>query len=143
MENRVSLHETYMSIAEAISQRSKAKRKKVGAIIVRGKQIVSDGYNGLPPTDDSDLEYINDLGEMVTKPEVLHAEANALMKMVRYGTVGISGEPSYLYVTLSPCKDCAKMILSSGVNHVYYREQYRSEEGIELLKKYGVSVEKI
>ena len=84
---RPNIHETYLNIAECISQRSKAQRKKVGAVIVRGKQIISDGYNGMPSADDSPLEYTNENGELVTKPEVLHAEANALMKMVKYGRV--------------------------------------------------------
>lgn len=143
MTNREPLDKTYMEIAKAISKRSKAQRKKVGAIVVRGKQIISDGYNGMPATDDSPLEFTDDNGNLVTKPEVLHAEANALMKMVRYGSVGTHGEPTTMYLTLSPCRECAKMILNAGINHVIYEEEYRDLEGIQLLKKYGVSVKKI
>lgn len=137
---RPTINETYMSIADCIAQRSKAKRKKVGAVLVKNKQIISDGYNGMPAGDDSDPEhYVN--GVLTTKPEVLHAEENVIAKLTKIG--GVSADDSTLYVTYSPCLHCAKLLYNAGVKFVYYKEEYRCIDGIEFLRKYGVQVVKL
>ena len=134
---RPSINETYMSIAESIAQRSKATRKKVGAVLVKNKQIISDGYNGMPSGDDSDPEHLVD-GNLVTKPEVLHAEENVIAKLAKYGGNGAEG--ATLYITLSPCLQCAKLLYNAGISFVYYKEEYRCTKGIDFLCKYGVQV---
>ena len=142
MEKRIDLDEAYLQMAEIWSQRSKAQRMKVGALIVKGTQIVSDGYNGMPAgASDDCCEVLLEDGTLKTKPEVVHAEANAILKASKYGGQGIDG--ATLYVTLSPCVDCSKMIISSGIKRVVFRQLYRSPEGINLLNEYNVKVDKI
>jgi dCMP deaminase len=137
---RIELDEAYLQMAEIWAQRSKANRMKVGALIVKGTQIISDGYNGMPAgAEDDCCEHVVD-GELKTRPEVVHAEANAILKAARYGGMGLEG--ATLYVTLSPCIDCAKMIVSSKISKVVFRTLYRSTEGIDFLRKYGVTVER-
>lgn len=115
---------------------SKSKRKKVGALVVKGNTIISDGYNGTPTGFPNDCEDID--GN--THWYVLHAEANAILKTAR-STQDISG--STLYVTLSPCRDCSKLIIQSGIKRVIYIEDYRDLDGIKILKSSGVDVLKI
>ena len=115
---------------------SKSKRKKVGALVVKGNTIISDGFNGTPTGFPNDCEDID--GN--THWYVLHAEANAILKTAR-STQDISG--STLCVTLSPCRDCSKLIIQSGIKRVIYVEDYRDLDGIKILKSSGVDVLKI
>jgi dCMP deaminase len=145
-ERILQLNEVLMKSAENVASMSKALRKKTGAIIYDGHNIISFGWNGLPadtPGDDCcELKdengnfILNDQGEMITNPLVLHAEANAIMKLAAHGGNGAKG--TTIYCTLSPCFDCSKLILQAKIKTVYYREIYRKPDGIELLKKYGV-----
>lgn len=146
--NRIELDEAYMQMAEIWAKRSKANRSQVGALIVKDKQIISDGYNGMPSGVDDDVcEYLHDTGshnaekrfELRTKPEVLHAESNALLKISENGGIGAQG--ATLYTTLSPCPECAKLIKQAKIRRVVYRNEYRLLDGITLLKKLGVQVD--
>lgn len=142
--DRIALDEAYMQMAEVWGRRSKANRKQVGALIVKDRQIISDGYNGLPAGEADDVcEFYEDAGMMggtlTTKPEVLHAESNALMKIAENGGVGAQG--GTLYVTLSPCFECAKLIKQAKITRVVYREQYRETGGVDFLKSRGVQVD--
>lgn len=149
--NRISLDEAYMQMAEVWARRSKATRKQVGAIIVKDRQIISDGYNGMPAGDPDDVcEYwastdVAGLGSvqqiLSTKPEVLHAESNALAKIAENGGVGAQG--GTLYVTMSPCFECSKLIKQAKIARVVYRELYRIEDGILFLRERGVIVDQI
>lgn len=125
----------YLEIAKSISELSHATRKKVGAIIVKDNSIISDGYNGTPHGFENECEDIN--GN--TKWYTLHAEANAITKLVRIG--GISANCSTLYTTVSPCRECAKLILQSGIKKVIYNENYRDTSGIDFLNKAGICTE--
>ncbi len=129
-------HITYLKMALVWSTLSKSKRKKVGALVVKGNTIISDGYNGTPTGFPNDCEDVN--GN--THWYVLHAEANAILKTAR-STQDISG--STLYVTLSPCRDCSKLIIQSGIKKVIYIEEYRDQDGIKILKSAGIDVLKI
>ena len=135
------LDNLYMSIADRISGMSHARRKKVGAVIANDTNILSYGWNGTPAGDDNDCEIENDDGTLQTKNEVLHAESNALMKLVSTGGVGAQG--ATLYVTMSPCKECAKLIKQAKIKRVVYREHYRDTGGIDFLTKRGVKVEQL
>lgn len=126
----------YMKIAYEIASQSYCERRKVGAVIVKDGQIISDGYNGTPSGFDNCCEIDPD----TTKPEVLHAEANALAKV---GKSTNSSEGSTMYITLSPCYECAKLLIQFGINEVYYCEEYRDLKGVELLKTKGIKVEQI
>lgn len=142
MNTRPSIHGTYMLNAYNWAARSKAIRKKTGAVIVLDNQTISDGYNGMPAgTSDDCCEYTNELGELVTKPEVLHAEANAILKLAAAGGRGTAG--ATLYCTLSPCQECAKLILQAKIKEVYYHEDYRIMNGVDFLRSYGVTVTKL
>lgn len=134
-ENRYN--RKYIEIAQKISELSHAERKKVGCIIVKDKVIISDGFNGTPTGYENECEDING----ITKWYTLHAEANAITKLVRNG--GISALGATLYLTLSPCKDCAKLILQSGINKVIYLEEYRDKTGIDFLRKSGINCSNI
>ena len=127
---------TYLEIAKVISQLSHAKRKKVGCLIVKNSVIISDGFNGTPTGYENECEDC----EGNTKWYTLHAEANAITKLVRIG--GISAEGSTLYLTLSPCKECSKLILQSGISRVLYTEEYRDKSGIDFLRSSNISIEK-
>ena len=122
----------YIEIAQKISELSYAERKKVGCIIVKNTVIISDGFNGTPTGYENNCEDTNG----ITKWYTLHAEANAITKLVRIG--GISAIGATLYLTLSPCKDCAKLILQCGINKVIYLEEYHDKTGINFLKKSGI-----
>ena len=126
----------YLRIAKEWGQLSYCKRKQVGAIIVKDRMIISDGYNGTPTGFDNCCE---DEGGL-TRWDVLHAEANAILKVARSTQ---SCEGATLYITLSPCKECSKLIHQSGIKRVVYQNGYRDESGIEFLKKAGVVVDHI
>jgi len=133
---RLSIKKTYMKVAYQFAELSYAERKKVGAIIVKNKQIISFGYNGTPNGFDNCCE----ADKNTTKKEVLHAESNAISKVAQ-STISSSG--ATLYVTMSPCFDCSKLIIQSGIKKVYYCETYRDMTGIELLKKANITVERL
>jgi len=126
------IHKIYMNISEEISKMSYANRLKVGAIIVKNNSIISYGYNGMPYGFDNNCETDNK-----TNPEVLHAESNAIAKVCKSTQ---SSEDSTLYVTTSPCFECAKLIIQSGIKNVYYRNIYRKENGIKLLETAKINV---
>lgn len=126
----------YLRLALEWSKLSYCKRKQVGAIIVRDKMIISDGYNGAPSGFENCCEDENNL----TYWHVLHAEANAILKVARSTH---SCEGATLYITLSPCKDCSKLIHQSGIKRVVFIQEYKDNSGLDFLKKAGVVVEQI
>ena len=137
----------YMSTAEIFAELSHARRLHVGAIVVKDDRIISIGYNGMPAGWDNNCEYeveteAGDDVEIVlkTRPEVLHAERNALDKLAKGNEGGLGAT---MFITHAPCLECAKSIYGSGISHVFYRDSYRSEDGIQFLTKCGVSVEQI
>ena len=121
----------HMRAAEVYAELSSARRLHVGCVIVKNDTIIGIGYNGMPSGWDNNCEtetYIDDFHiEMVTKPEVIHAEANALAKVTKSTN---SSEGAHLFVTHAPCLDCAKQIYQAGISHVYYRNNYKSEVGL-------------
>ena len=121
-------------MARIWAENSYCKRRKVGALIVKERMIISDGYNGTP----SGFENVCEDDDNATKPYVLHAEANAITKVARSSN---SSEGATLYVTASPCIECAKLIIQAGIKRVVYGEQYIILDGIELLKRAGIEVE--
>ena len=121
----------YLRMARIWAEISYCKRRKVGALVVKDKMIISDGYNGTP----SGFENVCEDENNVTKPYVLHAEANAITKLARSGN---NSDGSTLYVTASPCIECAKLIIQAGIRRVVYGEKYRLSEGIDLLKRAGI-----
>ncbi len=123
----------YMKMAREWSKLSYCKRKKVGALIVKDRRIISDGYNGTP----SGFENICEDEQGATKWHVLHAEANAISKVAASTQ---NSEGASLYVTLSPCKECSKLIYQAGIKKVFYAEAYSDTTGLEFLKKAGVEV---
>ncbi len=124
----------YLKMAKEWGKLSHCKRKQVGALIVKDRMIISDGYNGTP----TGFENCCEDDEGITKWEVLHAEANAILK-VAASTQSAKG--ATLYVTLSPCRDCSKLIHQSGIKRVVYSREYKDTSGIKFLKKAGVAVE--
>lgn len=130
----------YLKIAELISQQSYCTKRHVGAIIVKDGAIVSTGYNGTISGFENVCEYRNEAGELKTKPDVLHAEANAITKVA---CSTISTEGSTIYVTCSPCIECAKLIIQSKITRVVYHTMFSKPEGLELLKKANVICEQI
>jgi dCMP deaminase len=134
------LKQAYMQTAHTFAKLSTAQRLKVGAIVVKNDRIISIGYNGMPSGWSNVCEDITEEGELKTKPEVLHAESNAIAKLARSNE---SGEDSSLFITHSPCLDCAKLIYQSGVKEVYYQNEYRDNTGLKFLSKSGVKVEKL
>jgi len=130
----------HMRAAHIYSELSHARRLKVGALIVKDDRIISIGYNGMPRGWDNNCEYLQEDGTLKTKPEVLHAETNALAKLARSTESGLDAD---LFVTHSPCLDCAKLIFQSGIRRVYYANAYRDDSGIAFLKASGITVEKI
>ena len=162
----------YMKTAETFAECSTAKRLHVGAIVVKDDRIISIGYNGMPSGWDNNCEYKDymsgaggwlspdeiyeqwpfeeedidpDLGyarryALKTKPEVLHAESNAIAKLAKSNESGLGAD---IFITHAPCIECAKLIYQSGINGVYYGENYRDNSGIEFLKKSGVNIEKL
>jgi len=132
----IDRNKMYMKIAYEIANQSYCVRRKVGSILVKDKQIISDGYNGTPAGFDNVCE----IDKNTTKKEVLHAELNALAKV---GKSTNSSDGVTMYITLSPCQNCSSMIIQFGIKHVYYCEEYRDLSGVEMLKKAGVKVERI
>ena len=126
---------SYLEMAQIWAQNSYCKRRKVGALLVKDRMIISDGYNGTPSGFENICEE-----DGVTKPYVLHAEANAITKVAKSGN---SSEGATLYVTASPCLECSKLIIQSGIKRVVYRDEYRLTDGIDLLRRAGIEVEKI
>ena len=144
----------YIDVAERFSQLSSAERLKVGAIVVKDDRIVSIGYNGTPSGWDNCCEYEEEVltseygkrnwlektGQLKTKPEVLHAEMNALMKLAKTTE---SGAGATMFITHAPCLECAKGIYQAGISSVYYKTDYRNSDGITFLEKAGVTVQKL
>ncbi|NJM78464.1 MAG: dCMP deaminase family protein [Flavobacterium sp.] len=133
-EKKLKYDKAYLRIAKEWGQLSYCKRKKVGAIIVKDRMIISDGYNGTP----TGFENCCEDDDNITKWYVLHAEANAILKVARSTQ---SCENATLYITLSPCKDCSKLIHQSGIKRVVYHEAYKDTSGVDFLRKAGVEVE--
>ena len=123
----------YLRMARIWSENSYCQRRQVGALIVKDKMIISDGYNGTPSGFENVCEDENDL----TKPYVLHAEANAITKIARSGN---NSEGSTLYVTDSPCIECSKLIIQAGIKRVIYAREYRLSDGLDLLRRAGIEV---
>ena len=138
--------QAYMEVAKTFANLSTAVRLQVGAIVVKDDRIISIGYNGMPSGWDNVCEYevMGDLGshekELKTKPEVLHAESNAIAKLAKSPE---SGEGATIFITHSPCIDCAKLIYQSGITTVYYEQDYRSTQGIDFLNKSNIEVVKV
>lgn len=145
---KTKLKEAYMKTAETFADLSHAQRLHVGAIIVKDDRIISIGYNGMPAGWDNNCEYeiYEENGDdepvviLKTRPEVLHAETNAIAKLAKSTESGLNAS---IFITHSPCLDCAKLIYQSGINSVYYRNAYRSEDGVQFLKQSGVKVEQL
>ena len=140
MATQSNLDTVYLKMADDLSTLSHAERRKVGCLIVKDTQIISEGYNGTPRGFDNACEYVDHVDHMYTKPEVLHAESNALTKLAR-STNSSSG--ATLYVTCSPCFDCAKLIIQSGIERVVYKDLYTNKacmEALVLLKKAGIEI---
>jgi dCMP deaminase len=132
-EKQIMLDQRYMKMAAIWSQNSYCKRRQVGALLVKDKMIISDGYNGTPSGFENNCEDENNQ----TKPYVLHAEANAITKVAKSGN---SSADATMYVTSSPCLECAKLIIQAGIRRVVYTENYRSADGINLLRRAGIEV---
>jgi len=134
----------YMDVAQRFSELSSAKRLQVGAIVVKDDRIISIGYNGMPSGWDNNCEdYIqlsDDTITTKTKPEVIHAEANAIAKLAKGNE---SGDGSTMFLTHAPCIDCAKQMYAMGVKTVYYRDSYKSDEGLTFLEKCSIMVSKV
>ena len=133
-----------MKTAETFAELSHARRLHVGAIVVKDDRIISIGYNGMPSGWDNNCEdavqHSDDTVTLKTKPEVLHAETNAIAKLAKSNESGLDAS---LFVTHAPCMDCAKLIYQSGISNVYYRNSYRESTGLDFLKKSGVIVTKL
>ncbi len=123
----------YLRMARIWAENSYCKRRQVGALVVKDKMIISDGYNGTP----SGFENVCEDDNNITKPYVLHAEANAITKLARSEN---NSEGSTLYVTASPCIECAKLIIQAGIKRLVYAEKYRLTDGIDLLKRANIEV---
>lgn len=135
MDKQKRFDRSYLDMASVWAQNSYCVRRKVGAILVKDKMIISDGYNGTPSGFENVCE--DDMG--VTKPYVLHAEANAITKVAKSSN---SSEGATLYVTTSPCMECSKLIIQAGIKRVVYEEEYRVKDGVELLRRAGIEVVK-
>ncbi|MBP3372946.1 MAG: dCMP deaminase family protein [Bacteroidaceae bacterium] len=133
-KKQAELDNRYLRMACIWSENSYCKRRQVGALIVKDNMIISDGYNGTPSGFENICEDDND----VTLPYVLHAEANAITKIARSGN---NSQDSTLYVTDSPCIECAKLIIQAGIKRVVYKRAYRLTDGVDLLLKAGIEVE--
>lgn len=128
--------DAHMKVAETYASLSSAKRLQVGAIVVKDNRVISIGYNGMPSGWDNVCEDEN----YKTKPEVLHAETNAIAKLARSNESGLDAT---MFITHAPCIDCAKLIYQSGISKVYYRHTYRETTGVDFLTKGGIEVEQI
>lgn len=134
--------DAHMKVAETYANLSTAVKLKVGAIVVKEDRIISIGYNGMPSgwSNECEIELSQPIGrvDLVTKPEVLHAETNAIAKLARSSESGLDAT---MFITHAPCLNCAKLIYQSGISKVYYRNSYRETTGIEFLLKGGIEVE--
>lgn len=128
--------DAHMRVAEVYANLSYAKRLKVGAIVVRDSRVISIGYNGTPSGWENDCEDEDNK----TKPEVIHAEANAIAKLAQTTESGLNAE---MFITHAPCIECAKLIFTAGIKSVYFKNFYRETNGIEFLKKCNVQVEQV
>ncbi|MBQ0123656.1 MAG: dCMP deaminase family protein [Bacteroidales bacterium] len=135
MDKDSKFDESYLEMAAVWAKNSYCQRRKVGAIIVKDRMIISDGYNGTPAGFENVCEDENG----ATKPYVLHAEANAITKVAKSGNSSLGAT---LYVTASPCMECAKLIIQAGIKRVVYSEEYRIADGLDLLRRAGVEVVK-
>ena len=155
MPNRVDY--AHMKAAQTYADLSYARRLKVGAIVTKEDRVISIGYNGTPKgwdnncedeiteeftcvIDEGGVEHTGKSTQLKTKPEVIHAEANAIAKLARSKE---SGENSTMYITHAPCFDCAKLIYTAGIKKVFFHVPYRSEDGIEFLRKCNIEVEQL
>jgi dCMP deaminase len=138
------LKKAYMKTAETFAELSHARRLHVGAIVVKDDRIISIGYNGMPAGWDNNCEdLVHRIAEepiLKTKPEVLHAETNAIAKLAKSNESGLGAS---MFITHAPCLDCAKLIYQSGISNVLYRDAYRDTSGITFLKKSGITVEQL
>ena len=132
-EKQYKLDERYLRMAKIWAENSYCERRKVGALIVKDKMIISDGYNGTPSGFENNCEEDNN----ITKPYVLHAEANAITKVAKSNN---SSDGSTLYVTTSPCMECSKLIIQSGIKRVVFDEKYRITDGLDLLERAGIEL---
>jgi len=133
-DKQLEIDKRYLRMALVWAENSYCKRRKVGALIVKDQMIISDGYNGTP----SGFENVCEDENNVTKPYVLHAEANAITKVAASSN---SSKEATIYVTSAPCIECSKLIIQSGIKRVVYSEKYRVEDGCVLLQRAGISVE--
>jgi len=133
-QTQFDLH--YLEMAKIWAKNSYCERRKVGALMVKDRMIISDGYNGTP----RGFENVCELPDGTTKPYVLHAEANAITKVARSNN---SSEGATIYITAAPCIECAKLIIQAGIVRVVFRDEYRSREGVELLERAGVIVDQM
>ncbi len=127
---------SYLRMASVWARNSYCKRRQVGSLLVKDRMIISDGYNGTP----SGFENVCEDETGATKPYVLHAEANAISKIAKSGN---SSDGATLYVTASPCLECSKLIIQAGIRRVVYRDEYRLTDGVDLLRRAGIEVERI
>lgn len=134
-EKQADLDRRYLRMAQIWAGNSYCKRRQVGALIVKNKMIISDGYNGTPSGFENVCEEDN-----VTKPYVLHAEANAISKIARSHN---SSDGATLYVTSSPCLECSKLIIQAGIRRVVFSEHYRLDDGLNLLRRAGIEVDEL
>jgi dCMP deaminase len=133
------LLQAYMRTAETFAELSHARRLHVGAIVVKDDRIISIGYNGMPAGWDNNCETeVN--GELITRPEVLHAESNCISKLARSSE---SGDGATMFITHAPCMECSKLIYQSGIRRVYFGSAYRDDSGIKFLKACGIVVEQM
>jgi dCMP deaminase len=137
--------DAYMDVAERFAKLSSAKRLQVGAIVVKDDRIISIGYNGMPAGWDNTCENVVEIHEdggivTKTKPEVIHAEANAIAKLAKSSE---SGDGSTMFLTHAPCIDCAKQVYTAGIKKVYYRDSYRDSIGLDFLAKCDIMVHKV
>jgi dCMP deaminase len=143
MAQQTDLDKIFIEMAYSFAKLSNAVRRKVGCIIVKDGQVISNGFNGTPSGFDNTCETVSDklgIPSLHTKPEVLHAESNALMKIARSTNSSIG---STMYLTCSPCFECAKLIIQSGIIRLVYNKDYRTQEGIDLLRQTDIIIEKI
>ena len=130
-EKKSVLDKRYLRMARIWSENSYCQRRKVGAIIVKNSMIISDGFNGTP----SGFENVCEDEAGITKPYVLHAEANAITKVAKSAN---NCDGSTLYITAAPCIECAKLIIQAGIRRVVFSDEYRSEEGLDLMRRVGI-----
>lgn len=135
MDKDKKFDRSYLEMASVWAKNSYCTRRQVGAILVKDRMIISDGYNGTP----SGFENVCEDENGVTKPYVLHAEANAITKVAKSSNSSLGAT---LYVTASPCMECAKLIIQAGISRVVYLEEYRITDGVDLLRRAGIRVER-